>query len=131
MKSLWLIILSGILWAGPIDNPTQETESSAPLILGTSAKEIVIGQQDRFETSLGYEYLDPNDIYGAWKSLNLSYYQKYSQDLTLVYQAGLFGRDEGNAALFALELTKTGPLLSIRFHRLQSEQTVNIYLSTD
>lgn len=102
MKFLLLIILSGVLLAGPINSSSQEVESSVPLILGTSTKEIIIGEQDRFEISLGYEYLDPNDIYGVWKSLNLSYYQRYSKDLTLVYQAGLFGRDEGDAALFAL-----------------------------
>jgi len=67
--------------------------------IGVETKQV---QQDRFEVSIGYEYLDPSSLYGAWKSLNLAYYQKVSQDLTLLYQAGLFNRDEGSGGLFAL-----------------------------
>lgn len=102
MKFLGLIVLSGALWAVPIISSGQENESGVTLGPDTSAKEIIIGQQDRVDVSFTYEYLDPTSDYGSWKTLNLSYYQKYSKELTLVYQVGSFNRDGGSAALFAL-----------------------------
>ncbi|WP_373028966.1 YaiO family outer membrane beta-barrel protein [Sulfurovum sp.] len=102
MKLLGLIILSGVLWADPIISSVQENESGVTFGSDASAKEIIIGEQDRIDVSFTYEYLDPSSDYGSWKNFNLSYYQKYSKELTLVYQAGLFNRDEGSATLFAL-----------------------------
>lgn len=102
MKLLGLIILSSVLWADPLTSSVQENESGVTLGSDTSAKEIIIGQQDRIDVSFTYEYLDPSSDYGSWKNFNLSYFQKYSEELTLVYQAGLFNRDEGSATLFAL-----------------------------
>ncbi len=102
MKLLGLIILSSVLWADPLAGSVQENESGVTLGSDSSAKEIIIGQQDRIDVSFTYEYLDPSSDYGSWKNFNLSYFQKYSEELTLVYQAGLFNRDEGSATLFAL-----------------------------
>ena len=102
MKFSMIMILSGILWASSVNGSTQESESLAVIASETSAKEIKIGQQDRFEVSLTYEHLDPSSTYGSWKNVNLSYYQKYDKELTLVYQAGFLDRNEGSAALFAL-----------------------------
>ena len=102
MKFLWSVILSGMLWIAPVESSAQENESEMATELDTSAKEVIIGEQDRVEGSFTYEHLDPSSDYGSWKNFNLSYYQKYSKELTLVYQAGLFNRDEGSASLFSL-----------------------------
>lgn len=102
MKFLWFIILSGTLWADIVSIPGQEYESSEIHTVNLGAKEVIIGEQDRIDVSFTYEYLDPSSDYGSWKNFNLSYYQKYSKDLTLVYQAGFFNRDEGSGTLFAL-----------------------------
>lgn len=102
MKFLWLLILSGILWAQEVNTSEKEYESGDIRILDVGTKEVIIGQQDRIDASFTYEYLDPSSDYGSWKNFNLSYYQKYSKDLTLVYQAGFFNRDEGSATLFSL-----------------------------
>ena len=102
MKLLWSVILSGVLWFGPVESLAQENESGITTALDTSAKEVIIGEQDRVEGSFTYEHLDPSSDYGSWKNFNISYYQKYSKELTLVYQAGFFNRDEGSATLFSL-----------------------------
>ena len=102
MKLLWLIVLSGIAWADPVISPLQDNEAGVRVGLDTSAKEVIIGEQDRVDVSFTYEHLDPSSDYGSWKNFNISYYQKYSKELTLVYQAGFFNRDEGSATLFSL-----------------------------
>lgn len=102
MKFLGFIILSSVLWAAPAVNSVQENESNVTFTHATSAKEVIIGEQDRIDGSFTYEYLDPSSDYGSWKNFSLSYYQKYSKELTLVYQAGFFNRKEGSATLFSL-----------------------------
>lgn len=104
MKLLVLCILSGILWAGTdtINSSVEDNEYVVELIPDIKANEIIIGGQDRIDVSFTYEYLDPSDEYGPWKNFNLSYYQKYAKDLTLLYQAGFFNRDDENAMLVAL-----------------------------
>ncbi|MBT8343586.1 MAG: YaiO family outer membrane beta-barrel protein [Sulfurovum sp.] len=102
MRFLVLIILSGILWADPVVSSVQGNDSEVIFLAGGSDKEIIIGQQDRLDVSFTYEYLDPSSDYGSWKNFNLSYYQKYSKELTLVYQVGFFNRNEGSATLFSL-----------------------------
>ena len=102
MRFLGLIVLSGIMWMNPSFSFADENIPEVTLAPNTSAKEVIIGQQDRLDVSFTYEHLDPSSDYGSWKNFNLSYYQKYSNDLTLVYQAGFFNRDEGSASLFSL-----------------------------
>jgi len=102
MKFVWFVILSGILLAAPVNDAVEKNDSNQTLVTEKSIKEIKIGEQDRFEIAFNYEYIDPSDTYGSWKNINISYYQKYSEELTLVYQAGLFNRKEGSASLFAL-----------------------------
>lgn len=62
----------------------------------------------RLDIDIGYEYLDPNDIYGEWKSFNIGYYQKVSSDVTMLYQVGTFSREvEGDAVLGSVGIYKS------------------------
>ena len=88
------IILSGVVLA-------ESGWAELPAIDKPHTKSAAVGHQDRLDVSLSYEYLDPSSLYGAWKSLNIAYYQKCKDNMTFVYQAGLFDRDEGSAGLFA------------------------------
>jgi len=71
----------------------------------TGGKQHPTAGQDLMDLSLTYEDLSPS-AYGSWKSLNMTYYQKYAKGLTFVYQAGLFHRNEGSAAFGALGVYK-------------------------
>jgi len=57
---------------------------------------------DRLEVDISYDYLDPYSIYEDWTALNFRYYDKISNDLTLLYQGSAITRVEGNGFLGAV-----------------------------
>jgi len=58
---------------------------------------------DTIEISYNYDYLDPNDLYGYWNNITLSYYHKQSETLTIFGELGGYSRtEEGEAVLFSL-----------------------------
>lgn len=57
---------------------------------------------DRFEIDYAFDALDPSNDYGKWHTLSIANYQKISDDLTVFYQAGSFGRKSGNALLASI-----------------------------
>jgi len=100
------LIISGI--GAQASNSTFDTKQNESLLKinknKTDVEKNPSGEQDLMNVSFTYEDLSPS-LYGSWKSLNMTYYQKYVKGLTFVYQAGLFSRsgdDAGNAALAAL-----------------------------
>jgi len=99
MRFLYLLVLPSIFFAASIQN--LPAEDNSPVIL----KKKITGQ-DKFEIDFNYEYLDPSSTYGSWNNVSMRYYQKYSQDLTLVYGAALFSRPEGSAGLLSLAAYK-------------------------
>ena len=56
-------------------------------------------QQKRLEASLSYESLSPNDVYGSWRNVFLSYYISPHRKTTLFVQMGAFSRKTGSALL--------------------------------
>ena len=54
---------------------------------------------NRIESSLMYEHLDPNDIYGDWFALNVTYFREVNPTLNYHVGATVHFRDE-NAILF-------------------------------
>jgi YaiO family outer membrane protein len=61
---------------------------------------------DRLEVDVSYDYLDPYDIYEDWTALNVSYYDKISNDMTILYQASGITRVEGEGFLGAVGVYK-------------------------
>ncbi len=61
---------------------------------------------DQLNIDVSYDYLDPNSAYGDWKALNFSYYDKISNDLTMLYQGSVITRIEGDAVLGAVGIYK-------------------------
>lgn len=57
---------------------------------------------DRLEIDISYDYLDPYSIYEDWTALNFRYYDKRSNDLTILYQGSAITRVEGGGFLGAV-----------------------------
>ena len=72
-----------------------------------STEDIEFGlPNDRLEVDISYDYLDPYSTYEDWTALNFSYYDKISNDLTLLYQASAITRVEGEGFLGAFGVYK-------------------------
>jgi len=72
-----------------------------------SSEEIDFGfPGDRLEVDVSYDYLDPYSTYKDWTALNFSYYDKISNDLTMLYQGSAITRVEGNGFLGAIGMYK-------------------------
>jgi YaiO family outer membrane protein len=56
-------------------------------------------KRHRLEGYYSYEHLTPHDVYGSWKTLNLTYYDQLKKDLTYFVSLAAFSRNEGDAAL--------------------------------
>jgi YaiO family outer membrane protein len=58
----------------------------------------------RVESSLSFDHLSPNAVYGDWKTLNISYFSEPTRGTTYFFQSSLYSRVEGDG------LTGTGGL---------------------
>jgi YaiO family outer membrane protein len=56
-------------------------------------------KRHRLEAYYSYEHLTPHDVYGSWKTLNLTYYDHLKRDLTYLVSFAAFSRNEGDAVL--------------------------------
>ena len=54
----------------------------------------------RLETSLQYEYLDPNEVYGEWWALNATYFREVKADFHYHLGATAHYRDEAALLIF-------------------------------
>ncbi len=86
---------------------TQRDALASQISSQKSPEEIDFGfPNDRLEVDISYDYLDPYSIYEDWTALNFSYYDKISNDLTLLYQGSAVTRVEGNGFLGAIGVYK-------------------------
>ncbi len=86
---------------------TQRDVLASQISSQKSLEEIDFGfPNDRLEVDISYDYLDPYSIYEDWTALNFSYYDKISNDLTLLYQGSAITRVEGNGFLGAVGIYK-------------------------
>ena len=86
---------------------TQKDVLASQISSQKSLEEIDFGfPNDRLEVDISYDYLDPYSIYEDWTALNFSYYDKISNDLTLLYQGSAITRVEGNGFLGAVGIYK-------------------------
>jgi YaiO family outer membrane protein len=67
--------------------------------ISTPVEDGLLSRSKRVEAYLLYENLSPNDIYGSWTNILLSYYTSPQRGLTWFLQLGGFHRNVGDALL--------------------------------